>query len=146
MRTATRLFPGLAVVVLLVLATAVIGEDDSKKVPILQKWSGMHKDEKLQKESPSTGYVSNAKSFAKLWMAWRPNDKVPEVDFKEEIVVIGTAAGPNDVTLIPQLDKKGNLAILVRGTLVEGTGFGYQMVVIKRAGIKTIKGKEIVND
>ncbi len=145
MRTATRLFPGLAVVVLL-LATAVRAEDENKKVPILQKWSGMHKDEKLQKESPATGYVTNARSFAKLWMAWRGDEKVPEVNFKDEIVVVGTAAGPNDVTVIPQLDQKGNLAILARASLVEGSGFGYQLVVIKRAGIKTIKGKEIVSD
>jgi hypothetical protein len=146
MRTGNRLLPGLAVVAALVLAAVAIAEDESKKVPILQKWSGKIKDERLQKESPNTGYINNATSFAKLWKAWRPDDKVPEINFKEEIVVVATAAGPNDVTVIPQLNEKGNLAILARGTLVEGPGFAYQIAVIKRAGIKTIKGKEIVND
>lgn len=146
MRSAIRLIPGLAVITALALVTTAVAENEARKVPILQKWSGIHKDEKLQKESPSTGYVINATTFAKLWKTWRPDEKVPEVNFKEEIVLVATAPGPNEVTITPQLSEKGNLVLRPSDTLVEGPGFGYQIVVIKRAGIKTIQGKPIVND
>jgi hypothetical protein len=132
--------------VVFALVAAVAGADEAKKVPVLQKWDGKVKDETLRKASPTTGYIANEKDFEKLWKAWRPDEKVPKVDFKEELVVVGVADGPNQVNLIPQVNDKGDLSILARATLVGGPGFSYQIATIKREGIKTVKGKPIAND
>jgi hypothetical protein len=131
--------------VALVIGLSAVRADQSKQIPVLRKWDGKIKDETLRKASPVTGYVANEKEFAKLWQAWRPDDKeVPKIDFEKEIVLVGVASGPNDVRLIPQLDEKGDLQVLARASLVAGPGFGYQIAVVKREGIKTIKGKAIV--
>jgi hypothetical protein len=42
------------------------------------------------------------------------------------------------------VDDKGDLTILARATLVGGPGFGYTIGVISREGIKTVKGKPLV--
>jgi hypothetical protein len=96
--------------------------------------------------SPATGYIANEKEFQHVWKAWRPDEKAPAIDFEKEVVLVGVTPGPNRVSLVPKLDEKGDLHISLRTNLVEGKGFGYGMVTVKREGIKTIKGKPVVND
>jgi hypothetical protein len=146
MRSLARLAAGLAVLLLLAVASPRASADIDKQIKVLQRWGGVIKDDALHKESPATGYIANQKAFERLWKAWRPDEKMPEIDFKAELVLVGTAPGPNKVTLIPQVDERGNLQILARATLIGGAGFGYEIVTVKREGIKTVKGKPISDD
>jgi hypothetical protein len=117
--------------------------DDAKKVPVLRKWSGKIADEKLQKQSPQAGVIADKMVFETLWNAWRPQEEVPAIDFAKELVLVAVAPGPNQVEMTPQLDDKGDLQFLARATLVDGPGFGYQIAVISREGVKTVKGKPL---
>jgi hypothetical protein len=138
---------GSLIAVAVLLGLPLVRADESKQIPVLRKWDGKVEDETLRKASPVTGYIANEKEFRKLWQAWRPNDKeVPKIDFEKELVLVGVASGPNSVRVIPQLNDKGDLQVLARASLVAGPGFGYQIITVKREGIKTIKGKAIVNE
>jgi hypothetical protein len=150
-----RTSPRLSLVVVLLVAAAAHADEASKDVPVLQTWDGIVTDESLKGaaaslraagSSPAAGYVANEKEFLRLWKAWRPGEKAPAIDFEKEIVLVGVSPGPNRVTLVPKLDEEGDLHISLRTNLVEGKGFGYGIVTVKREGIKTVKGKPVVND
>jgi hypothetical protein len=113
-----------------------------KPVKLLQTWQAKLKDETLKKAAPASGFLANAKDFEALWKAWRPDEKVPAVDFKQNLVLVGLADGPNQAGIRATLDD-GNLKVLVQQTLIGGPGFGYQLAVVPRAGIKTINGKDV---
>ena len=84
------------------LATSAGRSDDkpAKAVPTIQKWSGIIRDdETLKRKAPVTGHVADAAQFEMLWKVWRPKEAVPKVDFSKELVVVVTAAGPNQVAL-----------------------------------------------
>ncbi|WDI41305.1 hypothetical protein [Bremerella sp. P1] len=100
-------------------------------------------DDSLQKLAPKSGVVTDAKTFAKLWNAWRPGEAVPEIDFSKDLVIIGMADGPNLVMFEPKLKDDGDLKYLVASTRMAGPGFGYRMVKMSREGVKTVNGKSI---
>lgn len=129
-----------------VLATAAARSEDkpAKAVPTIQKWAGIIRDdEKLKRQAPVTGHVGDAMQFEKLWKVWRPKEAVPKVDFSKELVLVVTAAGPNQVALSATLDDKGDLKVRSRATLVGGRGFGYALATVRRQGIKSINGNPL---
>src|SRR5262245_55333897 len=91
---------GLAVIVL--LAPQVRAE--KKDVKLIKTWSGSVDDADLAKDAPD--YIADAKAFEKLWKKWKIEGKVPEVDFKKEIVLVTTTVGSR-LSLMPRLDDKG---------------------------------------
>jgi hypothetical protein len=141
--------------VALAAAVGARADEPSKEVPALRAWDGVVQDESLKGvaaavkaagSSPASGYVANEKEFLRMWTAWRPGEKAPTIDFETEVVLVGVTPGPNRVSLVPKLDEKGDLRVHVRTNLVEGKGFGYGIVTVKRAGIKTVNGKPIVKE
>jgi hypothetical protein len=137
----TALLAGL--VLLADLATAPAQKGKGNPVKPLQSWQGKLKDEALRKAAPSSGLIARAKDFEDLWKAWRGSEKVPQVDFQKELALIMTAGGPNRVTIMTALDEKGNLKATGIATLIGGPGFGYQIITVSRAGIRTVNGKEV---
>ena len=123
------------------LAAPALAEDKTLKPT--RAWVGVHKDEKVKKLAPEAGFLTDAKSFAKLWKAWRPEEKVPEVDFRKEFVVVATAGGPNRPNVSGVLDDRGDLKIRAISTLIGGPGFGYAFATFPRAGVKTVGGKPL---
>src|SRR5262249_22867956 len=72
--------------------------DGGTKVEPLRAWGQIFKEEEkelLRKEAPASGYIDNEKDWARLWKAWRGNEKLPAVDFKKELIIVGTSEGPN---------------------------------------------------
>lgn len=100
-------------------------------------------DASLEKLAPKSGFITDAKTFAKLWKSWRPGEALPEVDFSKDMVIIGTASGPNLVMFQPKLQEDGDLKYVVASTRMAGPGFGYRLVKMSREGIKTVNGKPI---
>jgi hypothetical protein len=134
----------LALALLGVLVTAVRAE--KKELKASQSWNGSIDDEKLEKEAPPDGYVADAKALKKLWEAWKVGDKVPEIDFKKEILLVATGAG-SKLLLNATLDTdSGDLRPVALGTKDLKPGFRYAIISVPREGVKTLGGKEIKSE
>jgi hypothetical protein len=137
----------IGIVSLLISFVAVsLHAADPKEVNVEQTWDGKNADTKLKQEAPKEGFLTDGKSFEKLWKSWRGEEKVPMVDFTKELAIVLTCDGPNRM-MFPKtvkVDDKGNLKLPpAASTRIGGEGFGYKIVTIKRDGIKSINGKEI---
>jgi hypothetical protein len=129
----------LPLLALPLLAPAVAAQP--KKITPGQTWVGTKDDEKLKKLAPKEGVVVEAKEFEKLWKAWRPDEKVPQVDFTKEFVLVTLASGPNKPGINATVED-GKMVVRALQTLIGGPGFGYSLATFPREGIKSINGKE----
>ena len=111
-----------------------------KAVKPIKEWTGSVEDESQEKDAPAC--ITSAKGLEKLWKAWKIADKVPEVDFTKEIVILGTTRG-SKLRLGAALDKKGNLMVGGLGTLDLAPGFRYVIATVSKEGVKTVNGKEL---
>ena len=132
------LFALVAVALAGFLAPSVRAE--KKEVKLVKQWTGSVEDEKLAKDAPEV--ITDAKAFEKLWKAWKVGDKVPEVDFTKEIVILSTTSG-SKISLSPSLDDKGNLSVLGAATADFGPGFRYVIATVSREGVKKVNGKDL---
>jgi hypothetical protein len=117
----------------------------SAPLKVIKEWSGSIEDEALQKNAPANGVIANAKDLEKLWKAWKLEDKVPEVDFKTQLLAVSTTVG-SKLTVSAVLDEKGDLRVLGRATRDLRPGFRYHIVLVPREGVKTVNGKELPAD
>jgi hypothetical protein len=130
---------GLVALVLVGLVAPAV-HAQKKPVKMTHTWAGAVEDENLRKGAPEC--VTSKKGLEKLWKAWKVRDKMPDVDFGKEIVVIGTTSG-SKLRLAANLDAKGNLQVLGLGTRDLVPGFRYVMGTVSKAGVKTVNGKEL---
>src|SRR5262249_32065108 len=105
-------------------------------------WGAIINDDNLKKLAPKDGLITNAKEFAKLWKAWRKDEKTPEINFEKEFVLVTLAIGPNRSSISATLDD-GKLTVRAVQTLKAGPGFGYSIATFNRKGIKTVNGKDL---
>ena len=105
-------------------------------------WMGSIDDEKLAKEMPENGVITNARDFEKLVKAWKVADKVPEVNFDKEIVLVARTEG-SKLTLNASLDEKGDLKALGMASLDLRPGFRFVIISVPREGVKTVNGKDL---
>jgi uncharacterized protein (TIGR03067 family) len=120
---------------------------EPKAVPIRQSWDGVLQNRNLLKESPPEGFVVDADSWAKLWKAWRGDERVPRIDFDKQVAIILAVPGPNKISTPDlRLDDTGNLRVpLPVSTLLPDDGrIGYKLTIIDRAGVKSVNGRSIV--
>ena len=113
---------------------------DRKPLETLKEWRGDNPNEVLSKDAPK--FVANSKDLEKLWKAWDIKEKIPEVDFAKEIILIATTRGSR-LNLKATLDEKGDLQLLGIATRDLGQGFRYVIISVNKTGIKTIEGKAI---
>ncbi len=117
------------------------------QVRVVQAWSGILKDETLREvprknwRIPSDGILTRQRELEQLWKSWRPDEKVPTVDFIQNFVVLVTSTSGNPVRAVPQLNEKGELKVYAFGEVTGEKGFGYQIAVIPRKGVKSVSGK-----
>jgi hypothetical protein len=125
------------------LALRAIGQQkvaQKKPVKPSKMWSGSVEDEKLAKDAPAV--VTSSKALAKLWKDWKLTDKMPEVDFKKELVVVTTSRG-SKLTLALTLDERGDLRVGGLATRDLRPGFRYIIATVSSAGVRTVNGKEM---
>lgn len=132
-----------AVAAVALLSSAAEAQNNKKPIKATMTWKGKSGDEALKLKAPQTGFITDAKAFEELWKGWRPNEKVPAVDFKTSLVVISLTSGPNTVGASFTVNEKGNVTVIAFSTLIGGPGFGYSLDVLPRAGLKSIEGKAI---
>ncbi len=128
---------------LLTLAAVTLGAIAAPKL-IKQSnlWKGSVADEALLKQKPADGVIANATDFAKLINAWKVAEKVPEVNFDKEVVLVETTVG-SLLNLNASLDDNGDLKAVGFGTADFGPGFRYVIITVPKEGVKTINGKPI---
>ena len=137
-RTMKHFLCALSMVMLGLVSNA--NAQDRKPLETLKEWRGDNPNEALSKDAPK--FIANSKDLEKLWKAWDIKEKLPEVDFAKEIILIATTRGSR-LNLKATLDEKGNLQLLGIATRDLRPGFRYVIISVNKAGIKTIEGKAI---
>jgi hypothetical protein len=114
---------------------------EKKKVASTKEWTGAVADEKLAKDAPEV--ITSKKALETLWKDWGITDKMPEVDFTKELVLVSTTRGSKlNVSLMLDPDK-GDLQVLGIATRDLRPGFRYVIVTAPKEGVKTVNGKEL---
>jgi hypothetical protein len=126
-----------------VLSAALAVLAATRPVEVSERWDGMVADEGATTVVVPADFIVDAKTFASLWKAWRPDEPVPSIDFARHLVLVGVVPGPNRVLLEPVVDEKGRVTFVVGGTKRGGPGFGYALVKISRAHVISVNGKPI---
>ena len=118
-----------------------------------KSWHGQLEDLSLEKEVPGNGIIGNKEDFAKLWKAWMGKEKVPEINFEKEFVVVRTARQFNFpvTTVVLSVNKEGHAQpMIASGTRPnqkqekkERKGFAFSIGVFQREGLKTVQGKKL---
>ena len=126
----------------------------SGTVKPVRTWTGSEVDnewlERRKNDSASGAVFSeavlNENDWVELWRAWRSDEAPPKIDFARNLVLFCTTRTPNHCSIEPRLSRSGDLKVKILTTLIhsQATTFDYKIIVIKRAGIKTINGKFIV--
>lgn len=115
---------------------------ESKKLVPNRNWVDVITNEALKKEAPENGFITDTKTFEKVWKAWRPKEKVPTIDFAKEFVIVTYAGGPNRPSISATIDE-GKVKILAIQTLIGGDGFGYSLASFPRKDVKSVNGKDL---
>jgi len=129
---------GLALAAVALLTPALLAE--KKAVTPSKEFKGSVEDENLVKDAPLV--ITSGKSLEKLWKSWKIADKMPEVDFAKELVVVTTTRG-SQLRLFATLDDNGDLAVGGLDTKDLRPGFRYVIGVVPLQGVKSVNGKEL---
>ena len=127
-------------IIVLALATNAIAEE-RKPLETLKEWRGDNPNEALSKDAPK--FITNSKDLEKLWKSWDIKEKLPEIDFSKELLLIDTTRGSR-LNLKATLDEKGNIQALGLATRDLRPGFRYLMITVSKTGVKSINGKAIM--
>jgi hypothetical protein len=133
---------GLAI--LCVWAACGVSAEDRKVEPV-SSWWGILTEKKLTEMAPKKGYITSNAAWKKLWEAWRPDEKLPEVDFTKHLVLVDLG-GMYPVGYELRLTDQGDLKIKLSPRVPPERGDGYGIAVIERRAVKTIRGKAIEPD
>lgn len=119
-----------------------------ERVEPLREWTGRFQQaEPLIKEVPECGYIASPARWETLWKAWRGGEPLPAVDFKKQLILVGTQAGAgNSIGGSFTVDDGGDLQGGFVATRMGGPGFVYAMLLISRDGVKTYQGQAIAAD
>jgi hypothetical protein len=114
---------------------------ESKPLKPTNTWTG-RVDAEQAKAAPKLGYIANEKAFAELWTAWKIKGTAPKIDFKKELAIVALSQS-SGMGINPMLDKDGDLTWIVIATADITADFGFQIVTVPRADVKTVVGKPI---
>lgn len=108
-----------------------------------ERWDGRVTNGQLQNLTPEHGFIADADALETIWKEWNPAEKLPEVDFKKDLLIVVTAMGPNNLFAKMTLDEKGDLKVVPTSTKKAGPGFSFALLKIPRAGVKSVNGKPV---
>ncbi|MSR31764.1 MAG: hypothetical protein EXR99_09690 [Gemmataceae bacterium] len=109
---------------------------------VRQVLKGSVPDEKLAAKGAKV--IVSQKGLEGLWKVWKLEGKAPEVDFKNEIVLVETTRGSR-LSLSAKV-KDGDLQVIGISTRDLGPGFRFVIGAVSREGVKTVQGKEIAQE
>jgi hypothetical protein len=126
----------------------------SGEAEILQSWHGDYPVAHLKlmpekQREKSVGFVDDAETFEAVWKAFKPNEDVPKIDFKANLVLfsrntqfynrisIGKVKVTNGVAEVLAMETKSAIPIEDKVAI--------SLVVVSRSGITAIQtGDEII--
>jgi hypothetical protein len=117
-----------------------------KSVKTEKTWGG---EVKIELRNKAPGYIADKDAWAKFWKLYRGEEKLPEVDFKKDLIVVVVNQNPNDISIILEANDKGDLEVSYASTKIKfmnPTTCNYQIALIRRAGIKKINGIPIAKE
>ncbi len=115
---------------------------ESPNVPV--RWHGQ-----VSKELGERGnfVITDKFIWSGVWRNWRPDELIPQVDFREYLVLVSVNSDPNTIGTELTLDGRGNLTIKRHSTLVgyqwDDPSRGYEFALVRREGIVSIEGRRI---
>ena len=124
------------------------GDGEPKNLPILQAWSGDYPLSQLNRlpESQRTtpvGYLGTSAVFADVWQAFKPGEKVPEVDFSKYLLVFSRNVSFYNRTSIAKIVLKDGVAEIIAIETLSAMPIedkaAMAMAVIPREGVKFIQ-------
>jgi len=123
-------------------------EKESVALRILQEWQGDYPISELHRlpegqRTTRIGYLDNALQFSNVWQAFKPGEKVPEIDFSKHLAVFArNVAFYNRLAIMKVILKESGVEILARETMsalpIEDN-VAMSIALILRAGVKYIK-------
>lgn len=112
----------------------------------LEDWKGVLRSNEKRNVAPESGFITDRKTWTKVWKAWRGNAEVPDVNFTRDMIIVSTVDGPNRILMAMELDNKGNLQVRAASTKIGGPGFGYALVKVLKAGVRSVNGTSLNPD
>jgi hypothetical protein len=128
------------------------GKGKGDPVKIQQKWSGLYPVKSLDLlpkdvRTTAVGYIADAKTFEAVWKAFKSDDKAPEVNFKDNLVVFSrNVQYLNKLDILAVTIKDGTLDILAKQTQTAAPiedKLYISFAVIPRAGVKAIQNGDL---
>jgi hypothetical protein len=129
-------------------AALALGDGGPENLPILQAWSGDYPISQLNRlperqRTTSVGYLGTSAEFADVWQAFKPGEKLPEVNFKKQLVVFSRNVNFYNRTSIAKVVLKDGVAEIIaietRSAMpIEGK-VAMAMGAIAREGVKYIQ-------
>ncbi len=113
-----------------------------RSMRIYKQWTGFLPNGTPSVDLPGKGYVSDEETWIELWNAWRPTEKVPAVDFVNEMVLVGSLAGKTRVYIRAVKTEDGQATISVNGS-GNIKGLSYSFAKVMRAGLISINGERL---
>ena len=112
-----------------------------EEITLSHKFTGKITDPNLKSLRPKAGIIRDVATWQKLWVGWRPNEPLKQIEFENELVIVNLVPGPNTVFVNTlKLDERGDLAFEVASTRMAGPGFGYLIMVVPKTKIKSVNG------
>jgi hypothetical protein len=110
---------------------------------VTEQWADLVPDKSLRAIVPNgKGVITDELTWLLVWSAWTGGGNPPQVNFKEEILLVFTSYGPNYPCL--NLYRSGkNVIGSVGHTLKGGPGFGYRILKVSRKEIQFFFGEPI---
>lgn len=113
-----------------------------QKFEATHSWSGLLREKTRAELAPRKGYLTSSADWKKLWETWRPDEKLPEVDFTTHLVLVDLC-GMYPAWHELRVTDQGDLRIRLNPRVPPWLGYGYAISVIERGAVKTIQGKAI---
>lgn len=116
-----------------------------RNLGLIDEWVGQLEEKKLTERAPAKGYITSEVEWKKLWMAWRPTEELPMIDFTKHLVLVSTG-GNYPLGHRVRITEQGDLQIQLYPRVPPKLAPGYGIAVIERGAANSIQGKTIVED
>jgi len=131
----------LAAAALVAFVASSAGGTEEREIATINFWHGSVADESFRDQG--VDFLTNQRALEELWLAWGIEEPLPLIDFNTEIALVITGNG--------SILRFSGVTVSDHGDLVFGRtesldlvpGFRYALGTVKRAGIRTINGKDM---
>ena len=112
----------------------------ARSMRIYQQWTGFLPNGEPSIGLPEKGYISDEETWIELWNAWKPTEKVPAVNFRNEIVLVGALPNKTRVYVRAVTMEAGEVTLSVNGSGQTTSGLSYSFAKVMRIDITSING------